>query len=136
MTNGSLTMRIYIFYWLMLAKKRFGGSPIVSANEGCNKQEAFTECNIKFIKERLSPNSFITELFHQTDQKRFRSVNVAEPIQLLVLNHFANELSAMFALSGYHLVLCYPCSEFSTPYRIAASSMSIFMSFSVLNLTQ
>ena len=48
--------------------------------------------------------SFIVEWFCQPDEKSFVSADVAEPIRVLVLNHFANELSAMLVEPGEHLV--------------------------------
>lgn len=45
-----------------------------------------------------------TKLLGQTDENSFGSANVAEPIRVLVLHHFSNELRAVSAESGYHLV--------------------------------
>jgi hypothetical protein len=52
-----------------------------------------------------------------------------------MLKMAANERSSRHA-GNVMLVLCYYRSEASTPYRIAASSISMFMPFRVLNLMQ
>ena len=44
------------------------------------------------------------ELLGQTDENSFGSANVAEPIRVLVLYYFSNELRAVPAEPGYHLV--------------------------------
>lgn len=36
------------------------------------------------------PLLFITELFRQTDENSFDSANVAEPVRVFILNHFAD----------------------------------------------
>ncbi len=40
----------------------------------------------------------------QPDEKSFRAADIAESIRVLVLNHFTDELRAMFAEPGESLV--------------------------------
>jgi hypothetical protein len=45
-----------------------------------------------------------TEWFCQSDEKSSGTANVAKPIRVLVLNHFANELRTLFAESAERFV--------------------------------
>jgi hypothetical protein len=46
----------------------------------------------------------IAELLGQPDEDSFGPADVAEPVQIFVLNHFSNELGALLAEPGYHPV--------------------------------
>jgi hypothetical protein len=46
----------------------------------------------------------LLKLLGKPDKNSFGTPNVAEPIRLLVLNHFANKFSAMFAKPGERIV--------------------------------
>src|ERR671934_3037921 len=46
----------------------------------------------------------LAELLGEPDEKSFGSADVAEPIRVLVLHHFANELRAALAEPGERLV--------------------------------
>ena len=46
----------------------------------------------------------MTELFGQPDENSFGTADVAKPVRVFVLNHLADELCAMLAEPGYHLV--------------------------------
>ena len=49
--------------------------------------------------------SNLAEFFGQPDEKSFRSADVAEPIRVLVLDHFAaDKLRAVLEESGEHIV--------------------------------
>src|SRR5712672_3542781 len=49
-------------------------------------------------------SSFRTELLGEPDEKSFGTADVAEPIRLFVLNHFADELRATLAEPGEGVV--------------------------------
>ena len=52
-------------------------------------------------KWKLRPcGDALPELLGEPDEKSFRAADVAEPIRLLVLNHFADELRAALGESG------------------------------------
>src|SRR5690606_32331458 len=51
-----------------------------------------------------SPGSLLPELFGEPDENAFRTANVAEPVRVLVLDHFADELGAAFLEPGERIV--------------------------------
>ena len=60
-------------------------------------------CRTADVLQRLYGNVF-PELLREPDEKSFGSADVAEPIRVLVLNHFADEPRAALAEPGEHLV--------------------------------
>ena len=55
-------------------------------------------------KTLVQPLPITAEWFSQSDEKSFGAADVAEPIRLFVLNHFADELRATLAKPGERLV--------------------------------
>jgi hypothetical protein len=51
-----------------------------------------------------SSGSLLPELFGEPDENSFGAPDVAEPIRVFVLDHFADELRAAFAESGERIV--------------------------------
>ena len=51
-----------------------------------------------------SSGSLLPELLGETDENSFGAPDVAEPIRVFVLNHFADELRAAFAEPGERIV--------------------------------
>jgi hypothetical protein len=55
---------------------------------------ATTYCHLYFLR---SCGNALAELLGDPDEKSFGAADVAEPIRVLVLNHFADELRAALA---------------------------------------
>ena len=65
------------------------------------------DANLQFstrVSYGILPGSMLPELFGESDENAFRTPDVAEPIHVLVLNHFADELRAAFAEPGERIV--------------------------------
>ena len=50
-----------------------------------------------YLSHWLRSGSLLPELLGEPDENSFRTTDVAEPIRVLVLDHFADELRAAFA---------------------------------------
>ena len=71
---------------------------VTVASRGCD--EGFTGGS----HGRQHRASTSAELLGETDEKSFGSPDVAEPIHVLILDHFADELCAAFAEPGERIV--------------------------------
>ena len=69
-------------------------------SNSCLSAVWFTVCGIMVG----SSGSLLPELFGQSDENSFGAPDVAEPIDVLVLDHFADELRAAFAEPGERIV--------------------------------
>ena len=56
------------------------------------------------VERAVSRYLFVTKLLCQSDEKSFRSADVAQPIRILVLDHIADKLRAVLAEPDEHLV--------------------------------
>src|SRR5256885_1756639 len=56
------------------------------------------------MSHRIRSGSLLLELLGEPDENPFGTPDVAEPIRVFILDHFADELRAAFAESGERIV--------------------------------